>query len=133
MSDGATNFTLGSIALIGIGAAVDHKLPNMKLILSGGIVVVGISVMDNVNPKLATGFAGLIFFGIALNQLPKIVDTLGLKHGGNDIDPSKLHDAENAKPLTNTTNTPVKPPSSFVPNLQPGGTAATPQKSGGLA
>lgn len=139
MSDGATNFTLASIAVIGIGSAVEGKLPNMKLILSGGIVVVGISVMDNASPKLATGFAGLIFFGICFNKLPKIVDKLGLAHGGNDIDAQKLQDdaekkAKEAEAATKPA-TPAPKASAFTPapGYVPGGTKATPQTSKGTA
>lgn len=129
MSDATTNLVIGSVAVLGIGSVVTEKMPNMKLILAGSVVVLGLSVLDNIEPKLSEGFAAIIFIALCAKYLPDTIDKLGFSQGGSgkDIVPPP----QDATPVT-----PVKPSGgAFTPSIPNGGTptTASPQNSSGGA
>lgn len=127
MTDATTNLVIGSGAVLGIGSIVDGKIPNMKLIFAGSVVVIGLSVLDNVEPQLSTGFAAIIFIALCAKYLPNAIDTLGFSGGGSgtDIQPP---DKSNNQPSSDTSPAAVKNASAFtptfsgvVPNIPPSG------------
>lgn len=104
MTDATTNLVIGSGVVLGIGSIVDEKMPNMKLILAGSVVVIGLSVLDNVEPQLSTGFAAIIFIALCAKYLPNAIDKLGFSGGGsgNNIQPP----ADSSVKPSSATNVP---------------------------
>lgn len=134
MTDATTNLTIGCGIVLGVGSVVDGKMPNMKLIFAGAVVVVGLSVLDNIEPELSAGFAGIMFIALCAKYLPTMIDKLGFSGGnsGTDIQPQDTNPA----PVTPQKVTPqvTKPalPAAFVPaNTSAVPTAATAQNSSG--
>ncbi|UGC97990.1 hypothetical protein [Rhodococcus phage P19] len=126
----------GTIVVVGFGAAIgDHKV-NGKALIAGGVVAVGLSAIDNVNERLAEGFAAIIFLVACFKFMPDIVRKLGYNDGGsgNPVDFSKaepikstIQESSSKTPLVTKPaiyNTP------FTPAV-PTPTQATPQQSGG--
>lgn len=112
MTDATTNLVLGSAVIIGVGSVVEEQMPNMKLIFAGAVVAIGLSVLDNAQPELATGFAAIIFIGLAAKYLPTTIDKLGFGGGAAGA---------NIQPQNNTASTggsptgPTGPSSAFHP------------------
>jgi hypothetical protein len=127
MSDATTNLVVGSAAVIGIGSVVEGQIPNMKVILASGVVVVSLSVLDNVEPKLATGFATIIFIALCAKYLPNTIEKLGFSGGGSgaNIEPP----APPADPSLPAKPGGVQPAVAFTPTPPAG--QATPQNSAG--
>jgi hypothetical protein len=113
MTDATTNFVIGSAVVLGVGSIVDQKIPNMKLILAGSVVVVGLSVLDNIEPQLSTGFAAIIFIALCAKYLPNAIDKLGYSNGGSG-----------------TNISPPTPPASNLPSAGPSNGAFAPSFSG---
>lgn len=86
MTDATTNLVIGSGVVLGVGSVVTQKMPNMKLIFAGSVVVIGLSVLDNVEPQLSTGFAAIIFIALCAKYLPDTIDKLGYSSGGSGTD-----------------------------------------------
>lgn len=132
MSDATTNLTIGCVAVLGIGSVVTEEIPNMKVILAGGVVVISLSVLNNIEPKLSTGFATIIFIALCAKYLPDTIERLGFRGGasGADIQPQKI---EAKKEKTAPPAPGVQPATAFVPTTPAGGnpTTATPQNSSG--
>lgn len=57
----AQNLTFGTLAVVGVGKVVKEDEFSVKVFMAGGFLLLGISALDNVNGKLATGFAACIF------------------------------------------------------------------------
>lgn len=116
MTDATTNLVIGSAVVLGVGAIVDEKMPNMKLIFAGSVVVIGLSVLDNVEPQLSTGFAAIIFIALCAKYLPNAIDKLGFGGGGsgNDITPPK---ASGNQPSSDNSPTTIQNASAFTPTF----------------
>lgn len=132
MSDATTNLVIGSAAVLGVGAIVNEKMPNMKVIFAGAVVVVGLSVLDNIEPQLSVGFAAIIFIALCAKYLPDAIDKLGYSGGGSGTDITPPVAPPKA---AGTPTSPAAPASAFTPTIPSGGnpTTATPQNSGGYS
>lgn len=128
MSDATTNLVVGSAAVLGIGSVVEGQIPNMKVILASGVVVVSLSVLDNVEPKLATGFATIIFIALCAKYLPTTIDKLGFSGGGSGANiepPAPPADPGAVAPghaLPAVAFTPTPPAGQATPQQSAGGT-----------
>lgn len=91
MSDVTAPLMVGTIAVVGVGTIVTDKTVNMKAVMAGGIVALGLSAIDNADERIAELLAGLIFLTACFKFLPGIVESLGFTGGesGKDVDPSK--------------------------------------------
>lgn len=116
MTDATTNLVIGSGVVLGIGSIVNEQMPNMKLIFAGSVVVIGLSVLDNVEPQLSTGFAAIIFIALCAKYLPNAIDKLGFSGGGSgtNITPPAT---PSAAPSSDTSASTVKPVSAFTPTF----------------
>jgi hypothetical protein len=136
MTDATTNLVIGSGAVLAIGSITSQQMPNLKLIFSGTVVIIGLSVLDNVEPKLAVGFATIIFIGLCAKYLPDVVDKLGFSGGGTgtNIDPKAII-PDTSAPIAPGVTGPTVAFSPFVPTVPQAPaavpTTASPQTSSG--
>lgn len=88
MSDVTTPLVVGTVAIVGVGTVVTEHRVNMKAVLAGGVLALGISALDNIDERVAELFAGLIFLTACYKFVPPIVEALGFTDGaaGNDVD-----------------------------------------------
>lgn len=132
-SDVTGPLMFGTIIVVGFGAAIGDQKVNGKAFLAGGIVAVGLSAIDNVNEKMAEGFAAIIFLVACYKYLPTIVRKFGYDNGGS----GNPVDFSTAKPIKSTiqessSKTPlVTKPAIYNTPTVPTPTQATPQQSGG--
>jgi hypothetical protein len=120
-SDMTPVFLVGTIVVVGLGTVVTKQKVDMKAILAGGVVALGLSALDNVNERMAEAFAGMIFIAACVKFLPDVVRKLGYENGGTG----------------NNINGKVPPAHPMTDLPKPGGTqgatggVASPQNSSG--
>lgn len=144
MSDVTAPLMVGTVVVVGAGTVLTEHSVNMKAVMAGGVVALGLSAIDNVDERIAELLAGLIFLTACYKFLPPIVDALGFTGGksGNDVDMSAAKarpgSAQNASagrgagvtvPVVQTVPySPNVPYSTATPQL--GGGATAPQEGG---
>jgi hypothetical protein len=117
MTDATTNFVIGSGVVLGVGSIVNQQMPNMKLIFAGAVVVVGLSVLDNVEPQLSTGFSAIIFIALCAKYLPNAIDKLGFSGGGSGNNISAPTGGPSNASSSDTSTTTTQPVSAFTPTF----------------
>ena len=72
-----TTVVLASVMVVAGKWAKDEKL-NIRLAVGGMVLAVGLTLMSEMDEKLAKLFSALILLGIAYTYLPTIVKKAGL-------------------------------------------------------
>ncbi|ARK07707.1 hypothetical protein Toil_gp24 [Rhodococcus phage Toil] len=121
-SDLTPVFLVGTIVVVGLGTVITKKQVNMKAILAGGVVALGLSALDNINERMAEAFAAMIFIAACVKFLPDVVRELGYENGGSG---NNIKAVPPAHPMTDL------PPKSGGSTQGASGGVASPQNSTG--
>lgn len=86
MSAATLNMTVASGAIVAAGKlAKDEKL-EFKMLAAAGITALGLSLLENVDERLAKLFAGSILLTAAFYYVPAITEKMGYTGGSNGHD-----------------------------------------------
>lgn len=126
---------LAAILIQALGYAVgSNKKATFKMVMGGALVTIFLSVLVNVNTRIANGFALMILIGVAGDNLIPLMSKLGLTKSGITAPRSGIKSANKNSDATNTIqeNYPIDTsdptPTTIVVSNE---STATPQNSGG--
>lgn len=74
--------TVGTVVIVGFGKVVTESQFEVKTFVAGGILAFSLSVLENVDTRLAELFAGAVLLTACYTYLPAIVDKLALDKPG---------------------------------------------------
>lgn len=81
------NAVIGTAAIVTVGTWAQEKPISVKIVVGGVFLALGLSLMDQASPKLASRFALLILVVAAFMYIPAIAYKAGLI----DNNPTPIH------------------------------------------